>query len=264
MLAAVARHNTYLGIIMVIDQCDQMHNGSYDCRANQFGRGKVHCRLVYANDPLVARTTCNFTGRCFAHDLNHPCHECTANASGSGGWRYVDEGGATGADFIPLGDVNVDPQKNAYDSHICFAAQSPVTVGDRERIYYMGGDGPHSGSRNSSFAMASVRRDGFAALAGDGTVLTVPIRCSGTQLTVTADFDSRSSMKHALQLGIHGDNVVGPGHAVPISTNGTNIVVQYVTGATFQAHVGQLVTMELRLSAARVYTVGWTNGTVGG
>ena len=32
----------------------------------------------------------------------------------------------------------------------------------------MGGNGPHNGARNSSFALATLREDGFAGVAGSG------------------------------------------------------------------------------------------------
>merc|ERR1711970_927513 len=59
---------------------------------------------------------------------------------------------------------------NAFDSHICFAAASPVAVPEGHRVYYMGGNGPHSGTRNSSFALATLGTDRFAGLSGTGTV----------------------------------------------------------------------------------------------
>ena len=42
-----------------------------------------------------------------------------------------------------------------------------------------GGNGPHSGIRNSSFALATMRTDGFAGLKGSGTVRTQPLLCTG-------------------------------------------------------------------------------------
>ena len=52
--------------------------------------GQVHCRLAWSN--VVDSTE----------------------------WKWVDAGGLTGADFIPLGG------EHDFDSHICFAAASPV------------------------------------------------------------------------------------------------------------------------------------------
>eukprot|EP01052_Picozoa_sp_SAG31_P022778 SAG31_NODE_1832_length_7148_cov_5.322315_2_plen_659_part_00 len=250
-------HNIYLGIVMVIDQCDLMENGTYDCRADQFGRGKVHCRLVYASDPLASGTRCNMSlgpRGCYAHGLHHPCHECVSRPSATG-WRYVDAGGLTGRDFIPLGEISNDPSKNEFDSHICFAAQHPVTVGNEERIYFMGGNGPHSGVRNTSFGLATTRRDGFAALVGIGIVTTVPIPCFGKRLTVTVDFDVKSTTKPFLKVGC--PSCADIASSLAINKNSTDTVVNFASGGDFSAYVHKKVVLRLWLCSARVYTLGW-------
>jgi len=53
----------------------------------------------------------------------------------------------------------------------------------------MGGNGPHSGARNSSFALATLRADGYAALRGSGAFLTTRLTVAGPMLTATVDFD---------------------------------------------------------------------------
>ena len=53
-------------------------------------------------------------------------------------WHWVDAGGLTGRDFIPLGDSGAG--SNPFDSHIIFAAAYPVRMPDDSiRVYYMGG-----------------------------------------------------------------------------------------------------------------------------
>ena len=55
---------------------------------------------------------------------------------------WVDKGGLTGKEFIPAGPPG------SYDSYVCFAAHSPVVGPDgKVWLYYMGGNGPHSGYR---------------------------------------------------------------------------------------------------------------------
>jgi len=78
--------------------------------------------------------------------------------------------------------------KNEFDSHVCFAAAQPVHVDGMERVYYMGGNGPHSGERNSSFALATLRADGFAGVSGSGSATSMPLKVTGDSLTVTVDF----------------------------------------------------------------------------
>jgi hypothetical protein len=51
----------------------------------------------------------------------------------------------------------------------------------------MGGNGPHSGARNSSFALATLRPDGFAGLGGHGTIQTRPVTVASARLVVTTD-----------------------------------------------------------------------------
>ena len=80
---------------------------------------RVHCRLVWAH-PSQAFT---------------PASTNSSNGSGSGGWRWVDPGGLTGKDLIPL-NSSVPAGDNAFDSHLCYAAP-PVHTPDGERLYYM-------------------------------------------------------------------------------------------------------------------------------
>jgi hypothetical protein len=157
-------YNIYLGIVMVFHAVDP---------PNVYGRGKVHCELVYTTDPSM-----------------------TAN------WTRI----APGVDFIPLG-TPMGEGKGQFDSHICFASGVPIRMDSEIYVYYMvrnccatsnlcraacceavlagwlraaapaagapsqGGDGPHYSKswpdpdhRNSSFGLATLRQDGFVAL----------------------------------------------------------------------------------------------------
>ena len=70
-------------------------------------------------------------------------------------WAWVDPKGLAGlTEFIPKGELE------SFESHVCFAAHSPLRMPDGSAaIYYMGGNGPHSGARNSSFALATLEPD---------------------------------------------------------------------------------------------------------
>eukprot|EP01043_Picozoa_sp_COSAG02_P037712 COSAG02_NODE_2850_length_7897_cov_2.970633_7_plen_568_part_00 len=254
-------HNTFLGLVMVID-------GQADPSYKKFGAGKVHCRLAFANQPLSEGVSCKRVGpNCTAAKPEKCFSQCTGHGgrppldSPPDGWNWVDAGGLNGTDFIEhgaLGAFAQDPA-NAFDSHIIFAAMQPTTVGDKERVYYMGGNGPHSGARNSSFALATLRKDGYAALSGSGTVTTVPILCSGKHLTVTVDFDEAApSSAMSLQVGVKSSAALGVTSAIPISANATDVAVRFKNGADFSKFVNKMVTIEMRLQSARVYTIGWT------
>ena len=90
--------------------------------------------------------------------------------------------------------------RGVWDSHICFAAGSPLRLEDEVRVYYMGGDGPHYSPawpsplhRNSSFGLATLRQDGFIGIkatssSNGGAARTTAITVSGNgQLIATAD-----------------------------------------------------------------------------
>ena len=130
----------------------------------------------------------------------------------------------------------------------------------------MGGNGPHSGARNSSLGLATLRADGFAALAADGptghdagSIFSVPLLCTGATLVATLDVHE-GSLGGAVQIGIAGpgsEPSLDAGKATPLTSNATDAPVRFEGGADFAAHVGKLVTLELRLQRASVYTVGF-------
>jgi len=71
---------------------------------------------------------------------------------GVSGWDFVEN--LFGTDFIPLGPglgLDVHDPSNAFDSHVIFASTGQPPAGpmlDEDglaRVYYMGGNGPHSG-----------------------------------------------------------------------------------------------------------------------
>jgi hypothetical protein len=185
--------------------------------------GRVHCRLAWSEDPARAHS-----------------------------WKWVETDGLDGREFIPLGSTG------AFDSHICFAAK-PVTTSNSTRVYYFGGNGPHSGARNSSLGLAWLPNDRFAALQGDGRVRTIELTVGGPRLIVTADFTHSNG---SLVVGVVSGGEVtppelSPGRAVPIKLNGTDTVVHYEGNANYDAVVGKRVVLELTLSNAAVYTIGW-------
>jgi hypothetical protein len=161
-------------------------------------------------------------------------------------WEWVDAGGLTGRDLIPLGPTGpAGTLQNAFDSHLCFASR-PVHTPDGERLNYSGSNGKHSGSRphrNASVGLAMLRTDGYAGMRSSGTVTTVALPCTGSMLLLTADM-----------LGAGGSVVV----------NGSKEGVANVTGAAvggldLTAHVGRSVVLRLELHTAMVYTVGFAD-----
>lgn len=145
------------------------------------------------------------------------------------------------------------PGANAFDSHICFAAATPVTLEDEVRVYYMGGNGPHSGDRNSSFGLATMGIDRFAGLRGTGNASLAAVLCDGDSLTVTADVLAGGSVR----VGVRGVEGLSPEDSVAVTTNVTDARVVFHTGVSLKPLVGQSVTVEVVLTNAIVYTVGF-------
>lgn len=153
-------------------------------------------------------------------------------------------------DFIPLG------RAGAFDDHIIFAANRPATAAGAERIYYMGGNGPHSGRRNSSLGLAVLRKDGYVAVEGSGTVRTTPLFCTGKRLLVTADV--LPGGPGSVRLGVVGSAMLDARLASPVEGNVTNHRVAFTTGRTLAEHVGELLELEVIMDRARVYTVAFS------
>ena len=173
-------------------------------------------------------------------------------------WNWVDGGGLTGKDFIPLG-TTIGNSINPFDSHIIFAAAYPIRMKDDSsvRVYYMGGNGPHGGARNSSFGLATVRPDGFASMAGSGTIVTRLVRCTGPTLVVNVDVLGAGG---SVRVGVAGSVAPGlsPSDAIPVTSDVTDHAVVFSSGhATLANLVGKDIQLEIVLDRAAVYTVGF-------
>jgi len=183
------------------------------------------------------------------------CHLAWAS-SPLGEWNWLDAGGVTGREFIPLGD------DGAFDSHVCFAASSPVQWKGEERLYFMGGNGPHSGERNSSLGVATLRQDGYASVRGSGKLLTVELLVTGPWLTVTADVDVGGG---SVRVGVPDtgpDSPVGllTAKSIPLTANGTAVHMTFEGGCggpDFMPYIGKKIVLEAQLESASLYTIGF-------
>jgi len=165
-------------------------------------------------------------------------------------WAWVDKGGLTGADFIPHGGTT---PTNTFDSHVCFAAASPVELDDEIRVYYMGGNGPHNGARNSSLGLATLGLDRYAGLAGTGTITTRTVTVTGPSLVISADVKPTGSVR----VGAVGLAGLSPTDSTAITADVTRQVVVYAAGASFAKLIGKTVQIEIQLADATVYAVGF-------
>ena len=189
-------------------------------------------------------------------------------------WHWVDRGGLEGLrEFIPTGEPG------SFESHVCFAAHSPLRMPDgSSRVYYMGGNGPHSGARNSSFALATLRPDRFAGLASaastgsesssGGTMAAATsssgrskaIKVSGKTMTITLDVHTPGSGAVTVTVSVMGFGS-GNGEALvssPIKMTGTDTAVVF-PGSGLVPLVGKEVQLTLAVVGATVYTVGFSN-----
>lgn len=111
-------------------------------------------------------------------------------------------------ELIPL-------QAGTYLSHDCFAAKPVEVQGEGVRIYFMGGDGPHFGRRNTTFAMAKLRSDGFVGVRSqqglEGRLVTQPLTAVGQGIYVTADLGAVGS----LQVQVVDPDTMEPKEGVP-------------------------------------------------
>ena len=119
-----------------------------------------------------------------------------------GPWEWVDPAGLLAKPaFIPNGKM----KEKEFDDHIIFPAHIPFTVqpppplssknGTTQqpavvRVYYMGGNGPHNGARNTSLGLATLRADGFSGISGTSASsfqTTSKVKVTGKYLRVSVD-----------------------------------------------------------------------------
>ena len=169
-----------------------------------------------------------------------------------------------------------------FDSHVCFAAHLPLRMSDGSaRVYYMGGNGPHSGARNSSFALATLAPDRFAGVTSDaaaGTkvsaVSTRAVNISARFMTVTVDIEDQGGSLSVAVLpaaeggGGGGDGAAGTGGgrsdvrgtitSSPITATGTDVIVSF-PGTGLLGMIGEMRRLEVTLDGATLHTVGFTD-----
>eukprot|EP00040_Diaphanoeca_grandis_P030608 m.181262 g.181262 ORF g.181262 m.181262 type:complete len:335 (+) comp32056_c0_seq8:340-1344(+) len=174
--------------------------------------GHVHCRLSWSRDSIT--------------------------------WAWVDEGGLTGREYIPAGE------QGTFDSHVCFAAHKPIRTTTGADLYYMGGNGPHSGNRNSSFALARLPGvDRFGGV-GQGSGTTRLIKVTGNVMTITMDVQSADA---AVTISVASANIKSDA----LKTNMTDGVVKWTTAQALEPLVGTNVSFTIDIDSATVYTIGF-------
>ena len=200
-----------------------------------------------------------------------------------GPWEWVDPAGLLAKPaFIPNGKM----KEKEFDDHIIFPAHIPFTVqpppplssknGTTQqpavvRVYYMGGNGPHNGARNTSLGLATLRADGFSGISGTSASsfqTTSKVKVTGKYLRVSVDRtsagdDDVTATAAAFSFKIGVSSVKGLGVADCNGAEGgsdvTDAVVEYASGATFESLVGTSVVFEIQMAHAILYTISFTD-----
>ena len=149
----------------------------------------------------------------------------------------------------------------AFDSHICFAAATPFADADGvARVYYMGGNGPHSGERNTSLGLATLpsldRLAGLRTFSIGGAARAVAARAvtvTGDALIVTADGVAAGA---SVRVGVVGVAGLGLDDCVALALDDAN-ATDAPLGLDFTALVGTSVTLEVELVGAVLYSAGF-------
>ena len=160
-------------------------------------------------------------------------------------WERIEPGTPFIPNSLKVGD---------YDWGCVYACDDPVFLDKEIRLYYMGSDGPHEGWRESVFALATLRPDGFAGyeqiVEGEpGVVITNPVICNGNRLRITADGRGGS-----VRVGIVGDPQATVDQCEPVSDNVTDQVIEWTDGADVGRYRGKTIQLRFELDDARIYS----------
>jgi hypothetical protein len=145
----------------------------------------------------------------------------------------------------------VPKDSKSYDWGCIYAADAPVVMANEIRLYYNGSNGLHFDWRDGFFCLATLPPDGFAGyvpinLGRLGTVLTVPLLCTGSNLQVRMDSDSE-----LLEIKVFGDGPPSLGHASGQSSG----IVQWTNGGSLARYQGKRVQVEFTLKTAKLYSL---------
>eukprot|EP01084_Bolivina_argentea_P301212 519587_1 len=162
-----------------------------------------------------------------------------------------------GDQLIPLSPL----KPVTYDSYICFTAGYPVVVDGAVRLYYFGGNGPHSGARESFFAMANMRMDGFAGIMNEqkgevANVNTFKLAVQGKYLCVTMDVVQ--GVDGSIDVVLENKNGFESGS---VNKNVTNFALTWKNGNDLTSLIGQDVVIQFQLTDAILYTFQFANTT---
>ena len=237
---------------MTLTQCQDACSKNADCEVIQWqGEAKNQFASDKPGQCFLHKDDCLTSQKPYSTKISDTfCMEilrCSRAAAGDGLNDVVRK-----ADLSGHTTAAAHEMANDFDSHVCFAAASPVLVDATHRIYYMGGNGPHSGDRNSSFALATLGKDRFAGLAGTGSFTTRNVTVAGNSLLVTADVEEGGS----LSVGLMTEGLT-PADSTPFTGNVTDAAVAFTAGKTLAGLRGKEVAVVVELKRATIFTIGF-------
>jgi len=189
-----------------------------------------------------------YVGLVMVHNIKADRVQCELAWSGDTvKWHRVDEG-------TPL--IANSAKKGAYDWGCVYAAATPVFTDKGIRLYYGGSDGLHYGWRNGSFALATLRSDGFAGYEpsadnGKAVITTRGVTCTGPTLRLCADVSPGGSITTTV---INADR---PEDSRPLATG--KAITQTVTDGPVtlvggNLSVGGKVALQFVVRKAKLYS----------
>jgi len=159
-------------------------------------------------------------------------------------WERIDPG----RPLIPNSE-----KKGDYDWGCIYAAAAPVILEDEIRLYYSGSNDTHGAWRDGCLALATLRPDQFAGFEPQrsdqpGTLVTRPVRCTGSQLRVTAD-----TAGGRLRVGVLDADNFTLARCQPITGKVANRVVQWSAAADLESLTGRSIRLKFELQMAKLY-----------
>ncbi len=161
-------------------------------------------------------------------------------------WERIRPGTA----FIPNSS-----HKFHYDWGCVYAAAYPIIQKDKILVYYGGSNGPHTGWRNSSLCLATIRKDGFAGYEAIdeknyANILTKPIDFMGESISLCADvFDGGHILVSVHDLS---DNLLATGMTIKESV--TDGPVTWLNSSSLKAFINKKIVLKFEFTKAKLWS----------
>lgn len=161
-------------------------------------------------------------------------------------WHRIDEG----IQFIPLAE-----DEDSFERGCIYAAATPVVLDDEIRIYYSGQPGRH-GWNPGHLAMATLRPDGWAGYrprneSKNASVTTVPVYCTGKDLTVSCDAEGGS-----VTAAVVDDTGRVLRKSLPVTENTTDAKFLWQEPGGLKGFIGKKIYFRFMLENAHLFSFG--------